>query len=971
MAPFRKAAAVAAGLALVLPALAGAATSASAADKVATLDPGLTAVNLLNINDFHGRLDGGGLDGLLGKQVACTIESAKATLGDGKTALLSAGDNVGASTFASFIANDEPTIAYLNALKLQASAVGNHEFDQGFGDLTGRLTTGAKWDYLGANVYDKGSTTPALPEYKVITVNGVRVGVIGAVTQQTPMMVSPSGVLGLDFGDPVAAVNRVADKLVAGDLADIIVAEYHEGAASGTSLADQTASNPVFAHIVNDTSSKVSVIFNGHTHAVYTWDGATASGTRSVSESASYGAYVGQLQLGYDPATKTVKQYVMTNVSTSTMKTPDTTCSGDAEYTAAAQIVTDAVANAKVLGSKVIGHVSADITRAYSGGSWVGNLYTATKPDDRMRESNLGNLEAQVWLEAMNAPDKAGADIGLENPGGVRTDLKYAPSGTEAPGDVTYAEAAAINPFANTLVTETITGAQLKATLEQQWQPAGATRAFLNLGLSKNVRYTYDPAAATGSHITAIFVNDILVDPAKTYRVATNSFLAGGGDNFFALAGGTNYADSGLIDMDAFINYLSKSGTISPDFTKQSVAVVGFPSTVAYDETVTFTVEGFDLTSLASPHNTTVSATVAGLSTSTPTQLVHVDAVPTMDGTVQLTVKLSGVFPPAAGATPMLNLTFEPTGTKVSIPIPFRTVDRISGDDRYATAAAISAANFAPGVPVVYVATGVNYPDALAGAPVAGMKDAPLLLVPGDYIPSVVSAELSRLKPGKVVILGGDDVVSARVAGSLKKYTAGTVTRLSGVDRYATAAAISAANFAPGVPAVYIATGENFPDALSGAPVAGMKNSPLLLVPGDSIPAEVAAELTRLNPGKVVILGGDDVVSASVATALKGFTSGTVDRLFGADRYATSAAISAANYPAGVPVVYVATGENFPDALAGAPVAGMKDAPLLLVSHDALSAEVRAELTRLHPAKVVILGGDDVVSAAVAAELAK
>jgi 5'-nucleotidase len=648
MAPFRRAAAFAAGLALVLPGLAGAATSASAADKVTSLDPTLTAVNLLNINDFHGRLDGGSLDGLLGKQVACTIESAKTKLGVDKTAFLSAGDNVGASTFASFIANDEPTIAYLNALQLQASAVGNHEFDQGYGDLTGRLMTEGTWGYLAANVYKAGTTTPALPEYKVIQVNGVRVGVIGAITQQTPMMVSPLGVLGLDFGDPVTAVNRVADKLVAGDLADIIVAEYHEGAAASTSLATETAASPVFAHIVNDTSSKVSVIFNGHTHAVYTWDGPAGTGTRSVSESASYGAFVGQLQLGYDPATKAVKQYVATNLDTTagfgwvTTATPpsviDTTaqkiakvdakCAGDAEYTAAAKIVTDAVANAKVLGSKVIGHVSADITRAYSGGSWVDNLYTSTKPDDRMRESNLGNLEAQVWYEAMNAPDKAGADLGVQNPGGVRTDLKYAASGTEAPGEVTYAEAASVNPFANTLVTTDITGAQLKTLLEQQWQPAGATRAFLNLGLSKNVRYTFDPTKAIGSHVTGIFVNDQPVVATKTYRVATNSFLAGGGDNFFVLASGTNYADSGLIDMDAFINWLSKAGTVSPDFAKQGVAVVGAPASINYGKTTTFTVEGFDMTSLASPHNTSATLSIYdGGKGAYPvsTQLVHLD----------------------------------------------------------------------------------------------------------------------------------------------------------------------------------------------------------------------------------------------------------------------------------------------------------------------------------------------------------
>lgn len=181
-----------AGAAIAVAALvasAGLASTAQAATPTSTISGNLTQVNLLNINDFHGRIDGGTIDGKLGLQVACTIVNQKAALGADSTILLSAGDSIGASVFASSSARDEPTIAFLNALDLRASAVGNHEFDMGFADLTGRVNDLADWDYLGANVYQRGTTTPALPEYSIQVVNGVRVGVIGAVTQETASLV--------------------------------------------------------------------------------------------------------------------------------------------------------------------------------------------------------------------------------------------------------------------------------------------------------------------------------------------------------------------------------------------------------------------------------------------------------------------------------------------------------------------------------------------------------------------------------------------------------------------------------------------------------------------------------------------------------------------------------------------------------------------------------------------------------------
>lgn len=290
---------------------------------------------------------------------------------------------------------------------------------------------------------------------------------------------------------------------------------------------------------------------------------------------------------------------------------------------------------------------------------------------------------------------------------------------------------------------------------------------------------------------------------------------------------------------------------------------------------------------------------------------------------------------------------------------------RLAGVDRYATAAAISAANYDPNVPIAYLATGLNFPDALAGAAAAGFQHAPILLVTRDAIPAATRIELSRLKPGRIIVLGSTGAVSATVSGAALAYTTGGVTRLAGIDRFATAAAISAATYAPGVSVAYVATGHNFPDALAGAAAAGSMGAPILLVGQNSIPAATADELTRLAPGRIVVLGASGVVSNGVADSLAAFTAGSVQRLAGANRYATAAAISAATYAPGASVVYLATGANFPDALAGAAVAGSQGAPILLVTQDSIPAATAAELQRLHPSRVVILGSMGVVSEAV------
>ncbi len=295
---------------------------------------------------------------------------------------------------------------------------------------------------------------------------------------------------------------------------------------------------------------------------------------------------------------------------------------------------------------------------------------------------------------------------------------------------------------------------------------------------------------------------------------------------------------------------------------------------------------------------------------------------------------------------------------------------RLFGANRYATAVAISKDTYpTPGVPVAYVATGLDFPDALAAAAAAGHGNGPLLLVPGTYLPSDVRTELDRLNPQRIVILGGTAVVSSAVENAVKAYDgAGGTKRLFGANRYATAVAISKDTYpTPGVPVAYVATGLDFPDALAAAAAAGHGNGPLLLVPGTYLPSDVRTELDRLNPQRIVILGGTAVVSSAVENAVKAYDgAGGTKRLFGANRYATAVAISKDTYPTpGVPVAYVATGLDFPDALAAAAAAGHGNGPLLLVPGTYLPSDVRTELDRLNPQRIVILGGTAVVSSAV------
>lgn len=281
-------------------------------------------------------------------------------------------------------------------------------------------------------------------------------------------------------------------------------------------------------------------------------------------------------------------------------------------------------------------------------------------------------------------------------------------------------------------------------------------------------------------------------------------------------------------------------------------------------------------------------------------------------------------------------------------------VSRLSGTDRFSTAVAVSRASHPRGAGTVVLTTGLDFPDALAGGPAAAELGGPVLLVAKDAVPDVVLAELDRLAPQRVLLLGGTGAVSEQAEAQLTE--AGLdVQRLAGAGRYDTAALVSRTVFTPGVPVAYVATGTDYPDALAGAAAAGRAGAPVLLTGRDTLPPATRSELLRLLPQRIVVLGGTGAVSAQVEQQLRGYSL-SVSRIAGADRYATATAI-AQSVPGRPDALYLATGQGFADALAGGPAAAAANAPVLLVPPTCIPGSVHNEMERHGFPPVTLLGG--------------
>lgn len=313
----------------------------------------------------------------------------------------------------------------------------------------------------------------------------------------------------------------------------------------------------------------------------------------------------------------------------------------------------------------------------------------------------------------------------------------------------------------------------------------------------------------------------------------------------------------------------------------------------------------------------------------------------------------------------------DPVTPLVLVPVTLEVIEtpeeplevvRWSGDNRYETAVEISS-TYEPGVDVAFVATGLEFPDALAGSAVAGAWDAPVLLTRQGSLPGATVNELARLQPESVVVLGGTSAVADAVMDQIADVTGAPVERWSGSDRYRTAAAVSQAY--DSAERVFVATGADYPDALAAAARAGAVDAPVLLVRTDGIPGATAAALDRLDPEQITVLGGDAAVNDPVVRDLRAWAP--TNRVAGLNRYVTAANLMQEYVSA--ETVYIASGMNWPDALAGSAKAGMDEAPLLLTRPDSIPQVLVTALQRLYPDRIVILGGTVAVSEDVEEEL--
>jgi len=555
-----------------------AATPAHAEESGSTGPQGPTTIDILTINDFHGRIEAG-TQGEAGAAVLAGAVSAKKAQNP-NTVLVSAGDNIGASTFTSLIQQDSPTIDALTAAGLAVSAVGNHEFDRGFADLRDRVIPryGANTDpeapapdqiaagaslALGANVYEKGTTTPALSEYAVKTIDGVRVAFIGTVTTDTATMVDPAGIADIEFGDQLEAADRVAAKIEDGDLADVTVLLTHSGSAVSDDCGEVASEPSDFGTLIRGASADIDAIVSAHTHQTYACDvpvGSTGT-VRPVIQAAEYGKALGELTITYDS-----EAHSLISVTGSTEPLADA-YPADASVAAMVDGFTE---SANEIGSTPVGAITESILRGGTSGS------------DRGVESTMGNTIADIYLWATSTnPAYAGkkAQIALMNPGGLRADLIHSGDGT-----VTYTQMADVQPFANTLVTMTLTGAQLKDILTRQWQSDG-DRPKLHLGVSQGFAYQYteDPpapgqTASRSGHIVSMSFDGAPISDTDTFTVVTNSFLANGGDGFAPFAEGSDRTDTGQVDLDATLAYAKAVNPIAPSGIGRATLVTTTPT---------------------------------------------------------------------------------------------------------------------------------------------------------------------------------------------------------------------------------------------------------------------------------------------------------------------------------------------------------------------------------------------------------
>jgi 5'-nucleotidase len=579
-----------AGLALLSAALPS--TSAGAAPSAGRPTPSPTvAGTLLAFNDFHGTIDpptgssgtvattnrvplvpAGGVEYLAYWIKQWRAEAEKKTP---NVYTVAAGDLVGASPLVSAAFHDEPSVEEMNSLGLDVTSVGNHEFDEGIDELLrlqnggchptdgcqdGDGFAGADYPMLAANVVRKSNGKPILPAYKIRKVGGVDIGFVGMTLEGTPSIVNPNGIQSVDFLDEVQTANRYAAELKAKGV-NAIVLLLHEGgsqaAPNNTPSACNGFSGPV-VDIVHGLDPAYGVVISGHTHQPYVCSlPDSAQEPTLVTSAGSFGRLVTDVDFTLSTSTgrfvsaSATNQIVENGVENAdgtwqTAGSPPVFVRNPAWVDPEAQAIADKYRTAVApLANKVVGSITADIT-------------TTPAPSG---ESALGDVIADGMVSYSAA---AGPDLAIMNPGGIRASLTYANSpGGEAPGQVTYGEAFTVQPFNNLVVTRTYTGAQLKEVLEQQWAGYQGQATTKILQVSQELTYAYDLTRALGDRVSDLRVGGVPVDPAGTYRVTMNDFLAAGGDGFTTLKVGADPVYSPGFDVDALTSYLS-TGPIAP-----------------------------------------------------------------------------------------------------------------------------------------------------------------------------------------------------------------------------------------------------------------------------------------------------------------------------------------------------------------------------------------------------------------------
>ncbi|MGV9691043.1 bifunctional metallophosphatase/5'-nucleotidase [Streptomyces sp. NPDC003444] len=541
----------------------------------------LVDVQLLSFNDLHGNLEpptgsSGRLTHLNEDGTTRTIEGVggveylathlrQARKGNPYSVTAAAGDMIGASPLVSGLFHDEPTVEALNKLKLDVTSVGNHEFDEGARELArmqnggchptegcfekGKRFKGADFPYLAANVTNEKSGKPLLDPYFVWERNGVRIGFIGVTLEGTANIVSAEGIKGLKFGDEVETINKYA-KVLERKGVKSIVALLHEGGlpASGAYNYDCDSPGPgngisgPIVDIAKNVSPQVDALVTGHTHQAYACTIPDPAGKpRTVTSAASFGRLYTDTTLTYDRRTNDIVRTAVASanhvVTRDVKPAKDMTRLIDRWKTLAAPIA-----------NRPVGHVAADIENPL---------------DPQAYEKPLGDLIADAQLEGMAPADKGGAQLALMNPGGIRAPLTHKASGAEGDGVVTYGEAYTVQPFTNMMTAVDLTGAQLVTALQQQVSGANLASPKI-LQVSKGFTYTLDMTKAGADRIvvSSVRLNGEPIDPAKTYRVAMNEFLSGGGDGFAVLKDHKNKL-VGASDLDMFTAYLTAHSSAS------------------------------------------------------------------------------------------------------------------------------------------------------------------------------------------------------------------------------------------------------------------------------------------------------------------------------------------------------------------------------------------------------------------------